>query len=154
MPVMMKEAIQPGRRTESTSESPRPIRPRGVSSRLPFLLFVAIAAVLLMGYRYVTDSEPYKMAENFVRQNAEIKKEIGEVSDCRLWFPLKVDFPDDVPRLHFTLAVRGEKASTNVRVALIRDRGKWRIIAAFYEDQKGVFRPLLKAEKTPAPVRQ
>ncbi|MBU1964519.1 MAG: hypothetical protein KKD24_01750 [Proteobacteria bacterium] len=69
--------------------------------------------------------------------------------DCRLWFPFKVDFPDDVPRLHLTLAVTGAKASTNVRVSLIRDRGKWRIIAAIYEDRKGVFRPLLKAEKPP-----
>ncbi|MBU2226409.1 MAG: cytochrome c oxidase assembly factor 1 family protein [Proteobacteria bacterium] len=154
MPVMMKEAIQPGRGSEPRSESPRPIRPRGVSSRLPFLLFVAIVAGLLMGYRYITGSEPYRMAEDFVRQNAEIRNAVGEVHDCRLWFPFKVDFPDNVPRLHLTLTVRGAKASTNVRVSLIRDRGKWRIIAAFYEDRKGVFRPLLKEEKTPAPVRQ
>jgi len=150
----MREPIQPGKGREPRSEPPRPVRPRGISSRLPFLLFLAIAAVLLMGYRYVTGSEPYRMAEDFVRQNAEIKKEIGEVSDCRLWFPLKVDFPGDVPRLQLTLAVRGEKDSTKVQVEMIRDRGKWRIVAAAYEDRKGMLRPLLKAEKIPAPVKQ
>ena len=154
MPVTMKEPIRPGSGREARGEPPRPIRPRGVSSRLPFLLFLAIAALLLMGYRYVTGSEPYRMAEDFVRQNAEIKKEIGDVKDCRLWFPLNVDFPGDVPRLRLTLAVRGDRASTKVQIEMIRERGKWRVIAAFYEDQKGKFRPLLKAEKAPAPAGQ
>jgi len=135
---------------EMGKETPRPIRPQGVSSRLPLLLFVAIVAALFIGYHYVTDSEMYRTAETFVRQNAEIRNAFGEVRHCRLWFPFKVDFPDDALRIHLTLQVEGAKADTVAYVTLTRDGSKWRVAAASYEDGRGQIRPLLKAEKPSA----
>ncbi len=135
---------------ERGEPSPRPIRPKGASSRLPFLLFIAVLAGLFIGYRSLTDSEFYRTAETFIRQSPELKEAVGEVRSCRLWFPLRVDLPDDKPRAHIVLAVDGEKASTKVQVALIRENEKWRVVAAAYEDPKGALRPLLKGEKPPA----
>jgi hypothetical protein len=152
MPVAMKKGMWSGRGTETQEEKPRPIRPKGASSRLPFLLFVAVLVGLFIGYRYLTESGLYKTAEAFVRQSAEIRSAIGEVRDCRLWFPFKVDFPDDVPRIDLTLAVEGEKGSTKVQVTLIRDREKWRVVSAAYEDRNGMLRPLPKAGRPIAPA--
>jgi Flp pilus assembly protein TadD len=135
---------------ERKPDKPGPIRPQGTSSRLPFLLFVALVAALFIGYRYVTDSEMYRTAETFVRQNEEIRTTFGEVRHCRLWFPFKVDFPDDAPRIHLTLQVEGAKADTVAYVTLTREGTKWRVVAASYEDGRGQIRPLLKVEKSPA----
>jgi len=152
MPGAIKMVLLPGMSAGSRKDGTRPIRPQGVSSRLPFILFVALVVGLFIGYRHITESEPYRTAEAFVRQSAEIKNAVGEVHDCRLWFPFKVDFPDDAPRIHLTLAVEGAKASTKVSVTLTLDREKWRVVAAAYEDQKGMIRPLLKAGKPAAPA--
>jgi len=127
-----------------------PIRPQGVSSRLPFLLFVALVAALFIGYRYFMDSDLYRTAETFVRQNEEIRTAFGEVRHCRLWFPFKVDFPDDAPRIHLTLQVEGAKADTEAYVTLTREGTKWRVVAASYKDGRGQIRPLLKMEKPAA----
>jgi len=135
---------------ERWEQSPRPIRPKGASSRLPFLLFIALLAGLFIGYRSMTGSELFRTAEKFVRQSPELKEAVGEVHSCRLWFPLHFDMPGDKPRAHLTLAVDGKKASTKVQVALLWENGKWRVVTAAYEDRKGKLRPLLKEEKTPA----
>jgi hypothetical protein len=150
MPGAIKNRMQPGMGAEMGKETPRPIRPQGVSSRLPFLLFVVLVAALFIGYRYVTDSEMYRTAEMFVRQNEEIRTTFGEVRNCRLWFPFKVDFPDDTPRIHLTLQVEGAKADTVAYVTLMREGTKWRVVAASYDDGRGQIRPLLKVEKFPA----
>ena len=135
---------------ERNPDKPAPIRPQGVSARLSLLLFIAIVAALFIGYRYVTDSEMYRTAETFVRQNEEIRTAFGEVRRCRLWFPFNVDFPDDVPRIHLTLKIEGAKADTTAYVALTREKTKWRVVAASYEDGRGQIRPLLKMEKPAA----
>ena len=150
MPVTIRKRMQPGMGTEMVKETPRPIRPQGVSSRLPLLLFVALVAALFIGYRYVADSEMYRTAEAFVRQNAEIRNAFGEVRRCRLWFPFKVDFPGDTLRIHLTLQVEGAKADTVAYVTLTREGSKWRVVAASYEDGRGQIRQLLKAEKPAA----
>ena len=150
MPVTIRNRMQPGMGAEMGKETPRPIRPQGVSSRLAFILFVAFVAALFIGYRYVTDTEMYGTAEAFVRQNEEIRNAFGEVRHCRLWFPFKVDFPDDAPRIHLTLQVEGAKADAVAYVTLTRDGSKWRVVAASYEDGRGQIRPLLKAEKPAA----
>jgi len=150
MPVTIRNRMQPGMGAEMGKETPRPIRPQGVSSRLPFLLFVALVAALFIGYRYVTDSEMYRTAETFVRQNEEIRTTFGEVRNCHLWFPFKVDFPDDTPRIQLILQVEGVKADTAAYVTLTREGTKWRVVAASYEDGRGQIRPLLKEEKSPA----
>ena len=146
----IKKVMLPGMSAELRKDGARPIRPQGVSSRLPFLLFVALVAALFIGYRYVTDSEMYRMAETFVRQNEEIRTTFGEVRNCRLWFPFTVDFPDDAPRVHLTLQIEGAKADTAAYVTLTREGTKWRVVAASYEDGRGQIRPLLKEEKSPA----
>ena len=150
MPVTIRKRMQPGMGAEMGKETPRSIRPQGVSSRLPLLLFVAIVAALFIGYHYVTDSEMYRTAETFVRQNAEIRNAFGEVRHCRLWFPFKVDFPGDTLRIHLTLQVEGAKADTVAYVTLTREGSKWRVAAASYVDGRGRIQPLLKAEKPAA----
>jgi hypothetical protein len=128
-----------------------PIRPQGVSSRLPLLLFVALVAALFIGYHYIADSEMYRTAETFIRQNEEIRTTFGEVRHCRLWFPFKVDFPEGVLLIQLTLLVEGSKASTKSYVELKWEGAKWRISSASYEDGKGKLQPLLKKEKPRAP---
>jgi hypothetical protein len=140
----------PGESGEGWERAPRPIRPKGASSRLPFILFIALLAGLFIGYRSLAESEFYRTAETFVRQSPELKEAVGEIRSCRLWFPLRVDLPEDKPRAHLTLAVDGTKASTKVQVALIRGDGKWRVVAATYEDRKGALRTLPIGEKPPA----
>ena len=140
-----------GMEATRTAGKPEPIRPRGVSSRLPLLLFVAIAAALYMGYQYLTESELVRTAEAFVRQDPEIRGAVGEVRSCRLWFPFKIDFPEEAPQLDITLLVEGAKADTKARVTLKLEGTRWRIVAASYEDGKGMVRPLLKKAKPATP---
>jgi len=121
-----------------TPGKPEPIRPRGVSSRLPMLLFIAIAAALYIGYHYLTESEVYRTAEAFVRQNPEIRSAVGEVRECRLWFPFKIDFDNDALLVELTLLVEGAKADTKAHVTLKREEGKWQTVAASYVDGKGL----------------
>jgi hypothetical protein len=127
---------------ETNPDKPGPIRPQGVSPRLSLILLIAIVAALAIGYRYVTDSEMYRTAETFVRQNDAIRNTFGEVRRCRLWFPFSVDFPDNAPRIHMTLKIEGAKADTNVYVTLARKGAKWHVVAASYGDGRGQVRPL------------
>lgn len=135
--------------TEAGPEKPGPIRPKGAVARWPFILLVVVGA-LFIGYRYVADSDLYRAAETFVRQHEEIGNAIGEVRNCRLWFPLKADFPNSVLRVHLTLRVEGAKADTMAHVTLLREGEKWRVVAASYEDPQGKTRPLLTAAKSVA----
>jgi tetratricopeptide (TPR) repeat protein len=127
-------------------DKPGPIRPQGISIRLSLLLFIAVVAALFIGYRYVADSEIYRTAETFVRQNEEIRASFGEVRKCRLWFPFKVDFTDGALRVHLTLQVEGAKADTVAYIAMMKDGAKWRVVAASYRDGRGQIRLLLKME--------
>jgi hypothetical protein len=147
MQTGVRNVKMPAEGMDRNPDKTGPIRPRGVSSRMPFLLFVALVAAFFIGYHYVTDSDLYRTAETFVRQNEEIRTAFGEVRHCRLWFPFKVDFPGDAPRIHLTLQVEGAEADTEAYVTLTREGTKWRVVAASYKDGRGQIRPLMKIEK-------
>jgi hypothetical protein len=149
MPVVIQDMKPPGTGAGGRAEGqPGPIRPRGALLHRPFLLLIALAIALFIAYDSFTESEPYRVAEAFVRQDAEIRNALGEVRTCRLWFPFRVDFSGDAPRLHLTLRIEGAKADMWVFLTLRQDRETWRVAVASYEDGRGMIRPLIKAEKS------
>jgi len=150
MPIDIRNIGSYGASPEGVEKPPRPVRPQGVNLRRSLPLLLALIAALYYGYTYLTESEPWRMAETLVRQSPEIRDTVGEVRTCRLWYPFSIDFPDNTLLVKITILVGGAKAETKAYVVLKLEGEKWRIVDAAYEDGTGMVRPLLKKEK-PAP---
>jgi hypothetical protein len=134
-----------------------PIRPKGVSARLPLLVLVTLLALLFIGYRSVIESQAWRAVETFFRQNQEVKAAVGEVRTCRPWYPLKVDFSNEVLLLQVTVRITGTKGERRGYVLLKYERGSWDVAAAALDDGRGRARSLLERGKPqdpkPAPRR-
>ncbi len=124
--------------------APGPVRPRHASS---WTIPVAVIIVLLLvGYgivSYVMHSEPYTLSESFIRQNKEIKAEIGDVDKADPWYPIAMYplCPED--QALFTFDVIGtNKTTTEVSLSLQKKGGQWRVVGGSYRDRKGLMKKL------------
>ena len=135
-----------------------PIRPAGVSSRLPLMLLIVLLGALFIGYRSLVESAAWRAAETYFRQNQEVRDAVGEVRTCRPWLPVKIDMTDEAFLIQGTVRIEGTKADTKGHVLLKYESGTWQVVAAAYEDGQGRVRTLLRRDKPavpkPAPGRE
>jgi hypothetical protein len=128
-----------------------PTRPRGNSS-WPVVAAVIITVIFVIYgiVYYVMNSEPYILSESFIRQNQEIKAEIGEVDKCDPWYPIEMPPIGRKENAMFTFDVIGKsKQTTEVSVYLQKRQNRWRIFSAFYKDRQGFTKPLVEESRFP-----
>jgi hypothetical protein len=129
------------------SGKPEPIRPKGVSSRLPLLALMILLAVLFIGYRSVIESQAWRSVEAFFRQNQEVRAAVGEVRACRPWYPLKVDFTGEALLIQVAVRIEGTKGERKGHILLKYEGGDWAVVAAALDDGQGRARPLARRGK-------
>jgi TonB family protein len=105
------------------------------------LLGAGIGAALYFGYRYtekaLKSSEPYAIAVQALKENAEVKEVLGEISDTG--FPLGAYSSDanGTGKAAFVMSVHGTKSNGQYQVSLIRNDSVWRIEQAIVKTAAG-----------------
>jgi TonB family protein len=102
------------------------------------LLLVAGAGVAgYFGYKYVErkmkSSEAFKIAEERLRESAEVKARMGEIKSTGFPIGNFTQHSDGSGNAAFTVSVEGEKASGRYSVTMERERSTWRIERAFVQ---------------------
>jgi tetratricopeptide (TPR) repeat protein len=127
----------------SPAGSYEPVKPKAGAFRvLPFLVILGIILALSAAYDFFCESDPFRICEAYLKQNAQIRQEFGEVRDVKPWFPFSIDTTGQQGRASLSFLVEGTTGSTTARATLTRQRGTWRILTASYEDRQGMTRSL------------
>lgn len=149
--IDLKKITFPEGATDKASGPPEPIRPKGVSSRLPLLVPIALLALLFIGYRAVVDSAAWRAVETFYRANGEVRAAVGEVRSCRPWYPFKVDWRGDALLVQVSVQIKGTKGEGRGHALLRYDGKTWTLAAAALEDDRGRLRFLFRQGRSAHP---
>lgn len=119
---------------------PMPLPPRRSSGCGKIILILAIILLILgagvataiyYGFRYtertLKSSEPYIMAVNALKENAEVKEQLGDIQDTG--FPIGAYSSDanGSGKAAFVMSVKGSKGSGQYQVELTRRNSVWHI---------------------------
>lgn len=146
-----KKVQLPEMAADAEPAKPAPVRPQGVSSRLPLLVLIALLAVGFIGYRSAIESAAWRAVEALFRQNQEVQAMIGEVRACRPWYPVKVDFAGESLYLGVTVRLQGSRGEGEGAVQLRYGLQGWEIVAAAIVDGQGRLRPLAMRKRPSVP---
>jgi tetratricopeptide (TPR) repeat protein len=122
----------------------------GLVKKILFLIAVAAILFFIGLMHWIKESDAFKTAESYVRENPEIKAVTGDVKSCDLRFPLDYKTSNGRGRAEFGILVEGTRGSTKAYVTLRRQQDQWHVVSADYEDRDGRKKPLLRQPKTPA----
>lgn len=146
-----KKVHLPDMAADEEPAKPAPVRPQGVSSRLPLLALIALLAIGFIGYRSAIESAAWRAVEALFRQNQEVQAMIGEVRACRPWHPVKVDFDGESLHLGVTVCIEGSRGQGKGVVQLRYGQQGWEIVAAAMVDGQGRLRPLAMRKRPTVP---
>ena len=133
--------IQPG----DGKKTYEPVKPKGGASRSwPFLVGIVVISILFGVNDFIKESEPFKIASSFVKENQQIKDDLGEVTETSPWFPSSLKTSGSTVQVQLTLRVEGKNGTGKAYVTLVYLRDRWQITAASYENRQGKVIPLIK----------
>ncbi|MFA5182122.1 MAG: cytochrome c oxidase assembly factor Coa1 family protein [Syntrophales bacterium] len=137
------EPIQPG----DGKKTYEPVKPKGGASRSwPFLVGIVVISILFGINDFIKDSEPFKIASSFVKENQQIKEDLGEVTETSPWFPSSLKTTGSTVRVRLAIRIEGKNGAGKAHVTLVYLRDRWQITAASYENRQGRVTPLIKGE--------
>jgi len=122
----------------------------GLVKKILFLTVVGAVLFFIGLVHWIENSEAFKRAAAYVRENPEIKADVGDVASCDLRFPMDYKVSDGRGWAEFGIRVEGTRGSGKAYVTLRRQQDQWFVVSADYEDRDGRSRPLLRQPKTPA----
>ena len=94
-------------------------------------------------------SEAAETAKDFLRNNQQLKQDIGEINDFGSFPTGNIDFKNSDGNATINLKVIGERKTVNASVDLIYRNGRaWRVVAASYKNDKGERVELLNPYET------
>ena len=141
--------IQPG----DGKKTYQPVKPKGGATRSwPFLVVIVVISILFGINDFIKDSEPFKIASSFVKENQQIKDDLGEVTETSPWFPSSLKTSGSTVQVQLTLRVEGKNSAGKAYVTLVYLRDRWQITAASYENRQGKVSPLIKGEVRDAAI--
>jgi hypothetical protein len=92
---------------------------------------ILIATFFIAIYIIAGNSEPYKIATQFIQQNTDIKEQVGQISKTRLAFwGYSAHYRGPHGWAEFEIVVKGAKGQAVVFMNLERDLGEWTVKAA------------------------
>jgi len=137
------DPIQPG----DGKKTHEPVKPKGVAANTwPFLVVIVVISVLFGINDFIKDSDPFKVASSFVKENQQIKDDLGEVTEISPWFPSFLKTSGSTVRVQLTLRVEGKNGTGKAYVTLVYLRDRWQITASSYENRQGKVSPLIKGD--------
>lgn len=116
-------------------------------------LLAALFAGAIVGIVFysIGHSEATKTAQQFLRSNERLKKDIGEVQDFGTFVTGNINTRNNNGVASLSIKVIGSRRTTNARVDLIYMTGRpWRVTGATYEDEAGRVVDLLDKDGPPA----
>jgi tetratricopeptide (TPR) repeat protein len=125
----------------------RPVKPKGGATRTwPFLLVIIVVSILFGINDFIKGSEPFKIASSFVKENQQIRDDLGEVTETSPWFPSSLKTSGSTLQVRLVIRVEGKNGAGKAYVTLVYLRNRWQITAASYENRQGKVSPLIKGE--------
>ena len=103
-------------------------------------LIVAIVAGAIVGIALyaIGNSEAAESAKTFLRNNEQLKQDIGEITDFGNFPTGNVSVESNSGNATINLKVYGERKTVNASVDLIYRNGQpWRVVAASYQNDAG-----------------
>ena len=117
-------------------------------------LIVAVVAGAIVGIALyaIGNSEAAESAKTFLRNNEQLKQDIGEVTSFGNFPTGNVSVESNSGNATINLKVYGERKTVNASVDLIYRNGQpWRVVAASYENDAGETVQLLDPYQTLIP---
>jgi TonB family protein len=105
------------------------------------VLGAGLAAAIYFGYhkleQTLKSSEPYTIALNALKENEQVKEQLGEIKDTG--FPLGAynSSADGSGNAAFAMLVQGSKASGQYEVNLVRSNSEWRLTRGIVRTASG-----------------
>ncbi|HKO45047.1 MAG TPA: cytochrome c oxidase assembly factor Coa1 family protein [Pyrinomonadaceae bacterium] len=117
-------------------------------------LIVAVVAGAIVGIALyaIGNSEAAESAKTFLRNNEQLKQDIGEITSFGNFPTGNVSVESNSGNATINLKVYGERKTVNASVDLIYRNGQpWRVVAASYENDAGETVQLLDPYQTLIP---
>ena len=137
---LVEEALQPapGPRVQRVLEGVRPRLPR--VAKLPLVFAAAAIVMVAVVQTFVAGSEPFHVAEGYIRSDPVIRSELGAIDDVELdrWKSARVKYVGGGGgAAMFALRVAGSRRTGVVFVQMREHRGVWRVSSANLREAGG-----------------
>jgi hypothetical protein len=104
---------------------------------LALIVAVFVGGIIGIAFYSVGNSEAATTAKDFLRSNARLKQDVGEVKDFGNFVTGNVNYRSGNGDATLNIKVIGEKATVSATLDLIYRSGRWRVIAASYRNPSG-----------------
>ena len=121
---------------------------------LGLIVLIFVGGIVGTIFYGISNSEAAEVSREFLRNNAQLKEDIGEVKEFG-WVTgnINVDSGDGTAQL--SMKVVGERKTVSATIELLYRNGKpWRVIAASYKHEGGQMIDLLNPYEASAHVGQ
>ena len=124
----------------------------GILGVLALVVALFVGGIVWFTFHTIANSEPAETSRTYLRNNAVLKQDIGEVKDFGSFVTGNVNVSNGDGEATLYLKVIGEKREVNARVDLsYRSNQNWRVTGASY-DRDGRTIDLMKPyEQSPPP---
>ena len=113
------------------------------------LIAIFVGGIVGIALYSIGNSEAAETARTFLRNNEQLKQDIGEVRDFGSFVTGNVNIQNNEGNATINLKVIGERKQVNASVDLIYRNGRpWRVIAASYRNDSGQTVQLLDPYQT------
>jgi Cytochrome oxidase complex assembly protein 1 len=117
---------------------------------LALLVGVFVGGVIAFALYSFGTSDAAVTAKEFLRNNEQLKRDIGEVKDFGTFVSGNISINNGVGTATISLKVIGEKRPVNATVELVYANGRpWRVTAASYKNESGKSVDLLNPYESP-----
>ena len=122
----------------------------GIVGGLILIVVIFVGAIMGIVFYSLSHSEAASTAKDFLRNNAKLKQEIGEVKDFGSFITGSINTQNTDGDATINLKVIGEKRTVNASVDLsYRSNRAWRVTGASFDDKGRRVELLEKFESAP-----
>jgi ABC-type lipoprotein release transport system permease subunit len=124
----------------------------GILGVLALVVVLFVGAIFWFVFRTIGNSEAADTARTYLRNNEQLKKDIGEVKDFGSFVTGNINVQNANGEASLRLKVIGERKTVNATVDLsYRSNRNWRVTGASYEHD-GQTVDLMRPYEEPAPT--
>lgn len=110
----------------------------GIVVAVVFLVVLFVGAIVGVTVYSINKSEAATTAKDFLRNNAALKQDIGEVQDFGSFVSGSINVLNDAGNATLHLKVIGARKTVNASVGLVYSNGRpWRVSSASYVNDHG-----------------
>ena len=110
----------------------------GIVVAIVFLVLLFVGAIVGVAFYSISKSEAATTAKDFLRNNAALKQDIGDVQDFGSFVTGSINVHNDTGNATLQLKVIGARKTVNASVGLVSQSGRpWRVSSASYVDDRG-----------------